>query len=295
MFGDRQVLQNINLHIPTGEIYGLLGCNGAGKTTIINIICGLVLPDGGEVKINNWALGQKTKTWIGIVPQDNLLYENLTCRENLDFFATLYGLRGRLKHEQINSCLAAVNLGVRSNSVVGTLSGGMKRRLNMAIALVHSPKLVILDEPTTGLDIEARYQIWELIKQLRSQGMTILLTTHLLEEAERLCQKIGILKHGELLVEGTLSQLRQVIPAAAILIMHTPLEAMAIARGQSLGFSYHRYGHDLAFWLPEHKSLQEVVHLFDGIAIDSVSIQPVRLENIYVELTRDPPFALVTV
>lgn len=293
MLGDRQVLKNINLHIPTGEVYGLLGCNGAGKTTMINIICSLMLPDVGEVKIDGQPLDNATKSLIGIVPQDNLLYESLTCRENLDFFATLYGLTGKVKQHRLESCLAAVNLSDRANSVVDTLSGGMKRRLNMAIALVHEPKLVILDEPTTGLDIEARYQIWELIKQLRYQGITLLLTTHLLEEAERLCQRIGILKQGELLVEGSLAELRQVIPAAAILIMHTPVEEIAIARGQSLGFSHHRYGHDLAFWLPEQKSLQEVVHLFDGITIDSLSIQPVRLENIYVELTRDPPAQLV--
>lgn len=286
-FGDRQVLKDINLHIPSGEIYGLLGRNGAGKTTIINIICNLITPDSGAITIDNQPLGATTKSLIGIVPQENLLYESLTCAENLDFFATLYGLKGQQKQQKIQECLESVNLGDRSKSIVGTLSGGMKRRVNMAIALVHSPKLVILDEPTTGLDIEARYQIWELINQLRYQGITLLLTTHLLEEAERLCQRIGILKDGQLLIEGNLPELRTVIPAAAILIMHTPLEEMAIARGQSLGFSHHRYGSDLAFWLPEQKSLQEIVSLFDGIAIDSVSVQPVRLENIYVELTRE--------
>jgi len=286
-YGDRQVLKDINLHIPAGEIYGLLGRNGAGKTTIINIICNLITPDSGIISIDNLPLGITTKALIGIVPQDNLLYENLTCEENLDFFATIYSLRGQRKQQRIKKCLESVNLGDRAKSLVGTLSGGMKRRMNMAIALVHEPKLVILDEPTTGLDIEARYQIWELINQLRYQGITLLLTTHLLEEAERLCQRIGILKDGQLLIEGNLAELRTVIPAAAILIMDTPTAEIAIARGQSLGFSHHRYGHDLAFWLPEQKSLQEVVSLFAGITIDSISVQPVRLENIYVELTRE--------
>ncbi len=293
-YGARQVLKNINLHIPTGEIYGLLGRNGAGKTTIINIICNLIAPDCGAIAIDNLPLDSNTKSLIGIVPQDNLLYENLTCAENLDFFATLYGIKGQLKQQRIKRCLEAVNLSDRSKSIVGTLSGGMKRRLNMAIALVHEPKLVILDEPTTGLDIETRYQIWELINQLRYQGITLLLTTHLLEEAERLCQRIGILKDGQLLIEGNLAELRTVIPAAAILIMQTPVEEIAIARGQSLGFSHHHYGHDLAFWLPEQKSLQEIVGLFIGVAIDSISIQPVRLENIYVELTREYPEPSIT-
>jgi len=286
-YGDRQVLKDINLHISAGEIYGLLGRNGAGKTTMINIICNLITPDLGTISINNMPMGKNTKSLIGLVPQENLLYENLTCNENLDFFATLYGLKGQLKRQRIESCLESVNLGDRSKSLVGTLSGGMKRRMNMAIALVHDPQLVILDEPTTGLDIEARYQIWELIKQLRSQGITLLLTTHLLEEAERLCQRIGILKDGQLLIEGDLAELRTVIPAAAILIMHTPTEELAISRGQSLGLSHHRYGNDLAFWLPEQKSLQEIISLFSGVEIDSISVQPVRLENIYVELTRE--------
>jgi ABC-2 type transport system ATP-binding protein len=288
-YGDRQVLKNINLHIPPGEIYGLLGRNGAGKTTTINIICNLIEPDRGIITIDNLPLGQATKSLIGIVPQDNLLYESLTCAENLDFFATLYGLKGQLKQQKIQRCLESVNLGDRAKCLVANLSGGMKRRMNMAIALVHEPKLVILDEPTTGLDIEARYQIWELINQLRYQGITLLLTTHLLEEAERLCQRIGILKDGQLLIEGNLTELRTVIPAAAILIMQTPVEEMAIARASSLGFSHHRYGNDLAFWLPEQKSLPEIITLFAGIAIDSISVQPVRLENIYVELTREKP------
>ncbi len=288
-YGDRQVLTDINLHIAEGEIYGLLGHNGAGKTTMINIICNLIKPDAGAIAIDGQPISAATKSLIGIVPQDNLLYESLTCAENLHFFATLYGLHGNYRQQRIQACLEAVGLSDRAQSQVRTLSGGMKRRMNMAIALVHQPKLVILDEPTTGLDIEARYQIWDLIKQLQNQGVTLLLTTHLLEEAERLCQKIGILKNGCLLVEGSLNELRRVIPAAAILIMQTPVEEQAIARGHNLGFSHHRYGNDLAFWLPEQKSLQEIVLLFDGIAIDSVSLQPVRLENIYVELTQASP------
>jgi len=289
LYGDRRVLTDVNLHIAEGEIYGLLGHNGAGKTTIINIICNLIQPDAGAIAIDGQPISEATKSLIGIVPQENLLYGSLTCRENLHFFATLYGLRGQWRQQRIQACLEAVGLGDRAQSQVGTLSGGMKRRMNMAIALVHQPKLVILDEPTTGLDIEARYQIWDLIKQLQNQGVTLLLTTHLLEEAERLCQKIGILKNGCLLVEGSLNELRTVIPAAAILIMQTPVEELAIARGHHLGFSHHRYGNDLAFWLPEQKSLQEIVLLFDGIEIDSLSLQPVRLENIYVELTQVNP------
>jgi len=285
-YGDRSILQDVSLHIPQGEIYGLLGPNGAGKTTIINIICNLIQPDRGTVKIDGELIGDATKSLIGIAPQDNLLYKGLTCWENLEFFATLYGLRGEARTKQVRSCLEAVNLIDRSHSLVGVLSGGMVRRMNMAIALVHHPKLVILDEPTTGLDIEARYEIWELIGQLRAQGTTLLLTTHMLEEAERLCQTIGILKNGHLLVEGDLAKLRQVIPAAEIVFMRTTAEKNAIDRARELGFTERHYGTDLAFWLPEHKTLVELVNLFDGISIDSISIQPIRLEHIYIEITQ---------
>ena len=285
-YGDRSILQDVSLHIPQGEIYGLLGPNGAGKTTIINIICNLIQPDRGTVKIDGELIGDATKSLIGIAPQDNLLYKGLTCWENLEFFATLYGLRGEARTKQVRSCLEAVNLIDRSHSLVGVLSGGMVRRMNMAIALVHHPKLVILDEPTTGLDIEARYEIWELIGQLRAQGTTLLLTTHMLEEAERLCQTIGILKNGHLLVEGDLAKLRQVIPAEEIVFMRTTAEKNAIERARELGFTERHYGNDLAFWLPEHKTLVELVNLFDGISIDSISIQPIRLEHIYIEITQ---------
>jgi len=284
-FSDRQVLNQLCLHISAGEIYGLLGPNGAGKTTLINIICRLINSDQGTVEIDSQPISANTRSLIGIAPQENLLYQSLTCAENLDFFASLYGLRKAEKIRQIDYCLHSVNLQSRADSIVANLSGGMARRLNMAIALIHQPKLLILDEPTTGLDIEARYEIWELIQQLRDRGMTILLTTHLLEEAERLCQKIGILKNGKIVVEGSLEQLRSLIPAKEILIMRTREEDLAIAIAKKQNFIVRNYGSDLVFWLPEQKSLQEVINLFASVPIDSVAIQPVRLENIYVEVT----------
>lgn len=186
----------------------------------------------------------------------------------------------------MQSCLAAVGLADRAQSPAETLSGGMQRRLSMAIALVHQPKLVVLDEPTTGLDIEARYEIWELIRHLQNQGMTILLTTHLLDEAERLCQRIGILKQGRIVAEGSLPELRRLIPAQEILTIQTPDEEKAIDRAQTLGFPHRRYGSDLAFWLPKALELKEIIAHFDGIPLDSISRQPVRLEHIYVEITQ---------
>lgn len=285
-FKDRQVLQDLTLYVAPGEIYGLLGANGAGKTTTINIICNLLQADSGIVKVNHQLVSEATKKIIGIAPQENLLYRGLSCEENIKFFAKIYGLNRVERQKQVKATLKAVNLLDRAKSPVETLSGGMQRRLNIAVALVHQPKLVILDEPTTGLDIEARYEIWELIRQLKNQGITILLTTHFLDEAERLCNKIGILKNGQILAEGSLEELRICIPAKEILVVQTSEAEKAIARAIACGFTPRRYGNDLAFWLPEHLELKEIIARFDGIHIDSISRQPIRLEHIYLELTQ---------
>lgn len=156
--------------------------------------------------------------------------------------------------------------------------------MNIAVAIVHRPKLLILDEPTTGLDIESRYDIWDLIQKLRQQGMTILLTTHLLDEAQRLCQRVGILKQGKIIAEGNLNQLRQSILAKEIVYIETEEEEKAIARSQELGFITRYYGKDLAFWLPKHLELSEIISCFEGININAISRQSIQLEHIYVEI-----------
>lgn len=283
----RPALQNLSLYIQPGEVYGLLGPNGAGKTTTINLICGLLKPDAGKIFINQHPAGDETKFWVGVMPQDNLLYRTLSCAENLDFYAKIYGLSPRLRSQRIRECLAAVNLLDRAQTPVENLSGGMQRRLSLAVAIVHQPKLLILDEPTTGLDIEARHDVWQLIRQLtRQQGMTVLLTTHLLDEVERLCQRIGIIKQGKLLAEGSLSELRQCIPAREIMTVETCEPDAAIARARSYGFTPRRYGAELAFWIPEELDLKDLLDRFDGIPLDSISRHPVRLEHIYLEVTQ---------
>jgi ABC-2 type transport system ATP-binding protein len=285
-YGKLKVLQDLTLHIKQGEIYGLLGANGAGKTTTINIICNLLQADSGKITINNQPLTEATKKIIGIAPQENLLYKTLSCEENLNFFASIYGLDKFTRQQQVKASLEAVNLLDKAKSPVETLSGGMQRRLNIAVALVHQPQLVILDEPTTGLDIEARYEVWQLIKNLQSQGITILLTTHLLDEAERLCSRIGILKSGQILAEGSLDELRSLIAAKEILIIQTTAAEKAIAIAKANNFIPLRYKNALAFWLPEHLELKEIISRFEGIPLDSITRQPVGLEHIYLEVTQ---------
>ncbi|NEP18297.1 MAG: ABC transporter ATP-binding protein [Leptolyngbya sp. SIO4C1] len=288
-YGSRRALDDLTLMLQPGEIYGLLGPNGAGKTTTINLLSGLLRPDRGSVTIGNQPVSDRTKPLLGIMPQQNLLYQSLTCAENLQFFAKIYGLNKATRSQRVGFCLEAVNLQDRAQSVVSSLSGGMQRRLSLAVALVHQPKLVVLDEPTTGLDLEARHEVWALIRNLRREGITLLLTTHLLDEAERLCDRIGIIKQGKLLAQGTLSQLQQRISAQEIVTLQTADEAAAIARAEQHGFTPRRYGADLAFWIPEQLALKDLLARFDGLPIDSIARSPVKLEHIYLEVTQLAP------
>ncbi len=291
-FGQRQALSELSLDLPPGEIYGLLGPNGAGKTTALNMLCGLLKPDSGEILIKGQPVSEATKLLVGVMPQQNLLYQSLTCQETLSFLARIYGLKRKEMPARVQACLAAVNLADRANDVVGDLSGGMQRRLSLAAAIIHQPKLVVLDEPSTGLDIEARYEVWELIRQLKQQGVTVLLTTHLLDEVERLCDRIGIIKQGKLLAEGTIETLRKRIPAEEVVVIETENEGDAIARAESHGFTPRRYGNDLAFWVPEQLELPELLNRFSGLTIDSISRHRIGLEHIYLEVTQAQPKAL---
>lgn len=288
-FGERQALNELSLNLPPGEIYGLLGPNGAGKTTALNMLCGLLKPDSGEILLKGQPVSERTKLLVGVMPQQNLLYQSLTCAETLFFLARIYGIAKKDRAQRVSDCLTAVNLGDRANDVVGDLSGGMQRRLSLAAAIIHQPKLVVLDEPSTGLDIEARYEVWELIRSLKQQGVTVLLTTHLLDEVERLCDRIGIIKQGQLLAEGTLETLRKRIPAAEVVVIETDDEAGALAAAETHGFTPRRYGNDLAFWVPELLELPELLNRFSGLTVDSISRHRIGLEHIYLEVTQEQP------
>lgn len=287
-YGSNPVLQDLSLTLQPGEIYGLLGPNGAGKTTTINIICGLLKADSGRVSIGDRPAGAATKALVGVMPQGNLLYGSLTCSDNLSFLGRLYGLSRPDCQRRVDICLESVNLLDKKHTPVERLSGGMQRRLSMAAAILHRPKLVILDEPTTGLDVEARQELWQLIRQFKSMGVTVLLTSHLLDEVERLCQRIGILRQGQLLAEGTLEELRSRIPAQEIVTVETRDLEGAIARARQLGYPHRTYGGDLAFWVPDQLELKDLVTRFEGIPLDSIARSPVKLEHIYLEVTRQP-------
>jgi ABC-2 type transport system ATP-binding protein len=209
-FGERAVVDGVGFHIAPGETYGLLGPNGAGKTTTISMVCGLLGRDGGQVSVAGNDLDgdpMAVKAAIGYVPQDVALYPDLTAAENLRFFGRLYGLRGRHLVDRVQHTLEVIGLVERAGDRVDSFSGGMKRRLNIGAGLLHQPKLLVLDEPTVGVDPQSRNAILESVHALGRGGLAVLYTTHYMEEAERLCDRIGILDDGRVVAEGTRSQL----------------------------------------------------------------------------------------
>ncbi|MEW6225353.1 MAG: ABC transporter ATP-binding protein [Chloroflexota bacterium] len=209
-YGSIEAVRGVSFEIAEGETYGLLGPNGAGKTTTISMVCGLLARDAGDVTLDGTPIdvgAVAAKAGIGYVPQDLALYPDLTARENLEFFGRLYGLQGPRLRSRIAEVLETVGLTARAGDRTDKYSGGMQRRLNIGIGLLHQPRLLLLDEPTVGVDPQSRNAILESIAALGKSGMAILYTTHYMEEAERLCDRVGIIDAGEIRAEGTQREL----------------------------------------------------------------------------------------
>jgi len=202
-FGQTTAVDGITLELRQAECLGLLGPNGAGKSTLIRSIVGRVIPDAGAISIFGARAGSPAaRSALGWIPQELALYPRLTCRENLRSFGRYHGLRGAALEEAVARCLGWATLNDRAGELVRNLSGGMKRRLNMAAGLIHQPKLVLMDEPTVGVDPQSRNHIFEMIEKLRAEGMSLIYTTHYMEEAERLCDRIAIIDHGKIIALG---------------------------------------------------------------------------------------------
>jgi len=206
-YGALTAVNGVHFTIQEGEVFGLLGPNGAGKSTIIAMLTGLFPPDGGSIRILGFDAveePEKVKHLIGIVPQDLALYPSLSGRENLRFFGEMYGLYGKRLAERVDSALMIVSMTERANDLVQSYSGGMKRRINLAVGLLNNPRILFLDEPTVGVDPQSRNHIFECVERLnREQGMAVLYTTHYMEEAERLCHRIAIVDHGQIIAMDT--------------------------------------------------------------------------------------------
>jgi ABC-2 type transport system ATP-binding protein len=215
-FGDLVAVNDVSFTLKKGELVGLLGPNGAGKTTTVSMITGLLRPDHGEVLIAGAPLGGDTdpkKRRIGLVPQDLALYDELSARANLRFFGALYNLTGKTLDAAIESTLGLVGLADRDRDLVKTFSGGMKRRLNLAAGLLHDPDILLLDEPTVGVDPQSRNAIFDNLEELKARGKALLYTTHYMEEAERLADRIVVIDHGRVVANDTLSGMQSLVPA----------------------------------------------------------------------------------
>jgi ABC-2 type transport system ATP-binding protein len=210
-FGNIEAIKNVSFNINKGEIFGILGPNGAGKSTIVNILNTLIKPDTGDViidGINSKEDGETIKLTMGVVPQEIALYEELSAYENLMFWGGLYNIPKQELKANVNNKLEVVDLVNRKDDKIKTFSGGMKRRINIACSLLHNPKILILDEPTVGVDPQNRNHIFEVIERLNNEGMTIIYTTHYMQEAERFCDNIAIIDDGQIIAQGTLKELR---------------------------------------------------------------------------------------
>jgi ABC-2 type transport system ATP-binding protein len=287
-------VDDIDFEVRDGEILGLLGPNGAGKTTSINMICGVLRPDGGRVLVDGtdiWIEPKTVKRRLGVVPQEIALYEDLTARDNLRFWGSLYKLRGRELADRIDESLSRVGLAERARHKVATFSGGMKRRLNLCMGLLHRPKFLLLDEPTVGIDPQARLNILEVIREAAEAGTTVLYTTHYMEEAEQLCDRIAVIDRGRILAMGTLAELTRLAGEAEVLRLSGAFpDRDAEERLQTIdGATVLRCDQSSAILSIDAGGpglLAVLPRLLGGdLEIDDVSIQRPNLESVFITLT----------
>jgi ABC-2 type transport system ATP-binding protein len=293
-YGPLCAVDGVSFTVAKGELYGLLGPNGAGKTTIMSMLSGLLAPDEGRILFDGTDLAGeplKVKAQLGVVPQEPALYENLSARENLSFWGGLYGLSGAQLTQAVDRVLDVVGLKDRAKDPVKQYSGGMKRRINLALGLVHGPRAVLMDEPTVGIDPQARLNILEAVKQVAAGGTTVIYTTHYLEEAEELCDRIAIMDHGKILAEGTLDELKSRVGGRDVVTVRGSFDPAAVMpRLAALAGVQVTSAEPGRLVLSVEGSGRGAVDLLgrvlaDGLAIDGISIQPPSLNTLFLNLT----------
>ncbi|MDF0541134.1 ABC transporter ATP-binding protein [Sphingobium sp. H39-3-25] len=287
--GGKQALTNVSLNIPRGQIFGLLGPNGAGKSTLINILSGMVNKTSGSVRIWGFDIDanpRNAKNSIGIVPQEIVFDPFFTPRETLENQAGFYGVPKAMR--RTDELLAAVHLSDKANAYARSLSGGMKRRLLVAKAMVHAPPILVLDEPTAGVDVELRQQLWAYVRQLNDQGVTVVLTTHYLEEAEELCDRIAIINHGQVIADKPTRELVGMAQEKVVQVtvdtdldeapMHPKFEKVELSAGRVLTITY----------MKDKANAGEVLSAVQarGLSIVDVVTREPDLEDVFLNLTR---------
>lgn len=293
-FGDLVAVDDVSFELTAGETYGLLGPNGAGKTTTISMVAGILQPDAGEVVVDGMPLSTRAtgaKRLIGYVPQELAIYPDLTGRENLRFFARLYGLSGSAATKRVDHVLDVVDLADRAGDLTKEYSGGMKRRLNVGIGLLHEPLLLVLDEPTAGVDPQSRNAIMANVRELAARGMAILYTTHYMEEAERLCDRVGVIDHGRVVAEGSRRELVERLGEQGRISMvldGDPGDALHAARGVSSVRGAAAQGTGLELLVDDASASLPVVLsavAATGVVVRSVEVSEPNLETVFLHLT----------
>jgi ABC-2 type transport system ATP-binding protein len=305
-----EAVKGIDLDIFKGEIFSLLGPNGAGKTTTISMISGLIEPTRGDAKIGGYSISKQpleAKRLMGVIPQEIALYPTLSARKNLEFFGKMYGLRGKELSLRVDEVLEFIELADRQNDPVDTFSGGMKRRVNIGVGLLHRPQLVYMDEPTVGIDPQSRRRILDTVTQLRDEyGMTVLYTTHLMEEAQELSDRVGIIDYGEIIALGTQGELTQLVGEEDRLVFNVGeqqvpdsllehikhdlpgvTEALYDPPGEEGEDQTNVEGLIVVLAKRGRKALPDIIRITDeaGVHIQSVEVREPDLEAVFLSLT----------
>ncbi|MBW8076740.1 MAG: ATP-binding cassette domain-containing protein [Gallionella sp.] len=285
-YAGQRVVDGLNLDIQRGECFGLLGPNGAGKTTTLRLLLGLIAPDGGELGLLDHAVPQDARIArlrVGVVPQFDNLDPDFTVTENLLVYGRYFGMSDAQIRARIPGLLAFANLTAKRDAKVPTLSGGMKRRLTLARALVNDPDIIFLDEPTTGLDPQARHLIWQRLRELTAQGKTLLLTTHFMEEAERLCHRLAVMDHGKLIQQGSPRELiEQNIEPQVVEVFGETSSAWAVQHAAHYAQRFETSGESVFCYVQDAQPL--VAHLQAQSALRYLH-RPANLEDVFLKLT----------
>lgn len=292
-YGSVEALKGVSFGVRAGEIFGLLGPNGAGKSTTINILCGLVPPDAGSARLDGHDVirqGVEARRSLGVVPQEVALYDELNAAENLHFFGRLYGLSGVDLKQRIARMLERVSLADRAKDQVSKYSGGMKRRLNIAAGVLHGPKVVLMDEPTVGLDPQTRASILTFVRSIAAEGVAVIYTTHYLDEAERLCDRLAIIDQGALLAEGTLAELRRAAGEREIVALRGVFSPEAATAALATFGDVHLIkatDSELLFSLQSaERELPSLLALGSTLGqVREVAMKQPSLENLFIKLT----------
>jgi ABC-2 type transport system ATP-binding protein len=295
-YGENTAVHGISFEIQEGEIFSLLGPNGAGKTTTISILSTLFSPTSGEATIGGHSITREpmaVRNLIGVIPQELALYDDLTARENLNFWGQMYGLSGKTLKTRVDEVLEQIGLADKAKSRIKTYSGGMKRRVNIGVGLLHKPRVLFMDEPTVGIDPQSRRAILDSVKDLNRQGMTVLYTTHYMEEAEELSDRVGIIDHGELIALGTQAELNRQVGENDTLLLHIDDSHNGVLLAQAVRsvrgvMKADVTDHTVAVITPQAEEIMAPVILKAnelGTKIRSVDIREPNLEAVFLHLT----------